>query len=137
MEYAIGIGLALGVGAFASVAGLERDRALYPVMMIVIASYYDLFAVMGGDRAVLAVEIAITAGFIGLSVIGFRTHLWIVAAALFSHGILDVFHGDLIENPGVPEWWPMFCASFDVAAGGYLGWRLAGKHIEARWRFVR
>jgi hypothetical protein len=26
----------------------------------------------------------------------------------------------LIQNPGVPEWWPGFCLSFDVLAGGFL-----------------
>jgi hypothetical protein len=25
-----------------------------------------------------------------------------------------------IQNPGVPVWWPGFCLSFDVLAGGFL-----------------
>jgi hypothetical protein len=34
--------------------------------------------------------------------------------------VFDVFHHLLIDNPGVPRWWPGFCMSFDVVAGGYL-----------------
>jgi hypothetical protein len=50
--------------------------------------------------------------------------LWIVAVALASHGIFDAVHGFLVENPGVPAWWPAFCLSFDVGAGAYLAWVL-------------
>lgn len=46
MEYAIGIALALIVSCFARVTGLDRDRAFYPTVAIVIALYYVLFAVM-------------------------------------------------------------------------------------------
>ncbi len=48
MELLIGTGLALVVGAFATVAGYDRDRSFYPTVLIVVASYYDLFAIMGG-----------------------------------------------------------------------------------------
>ena len=48
MGYAIGIVLALCVSVFARVVGLDRDRAFYPTVLVVIASYYVLFAVMGG-----------------------------------------------------------------------------------------
>lgn len=49
MEYLIGLGLALGVCAFAAALGFDRDRVFYPTMMRVIASYYILFAVMGSS----------------------------------------------------------------------------------------
>ncbi len=38
MEVLIGLVLAIMVGLTLTLAGLDRDRALYPVMMIVIAS---------------------------------------------------------------------------------------------------
>jgi hypothetical protein len=40
MEYLIGVGLALSVSLLARIAGLDRDRAFYPTVMIVIASYH-------------------------------------------------------------------------------------------------
>ncbi len=47
MALVIGALLAFAVGLFATGLGLDRDRAFYPVVTIVIASYYALFAVMG------------------------------------------------------------------------------------------
>src|SRR6185437_8824734 len=44
MEYLIGIGLAVVVCVFAMLAGFDRDRVLYPTLVIVVASYYVLFA---------------------------------------------------------------------------------------------
>lgn len=134
MEYAVGAGLALGVAAFATLSGFDRDRAFYPTALIVIASYYGLFAIIGGGPGVLGLEAGVFAAFVCVSVIGFRTNLWIVAGALAAHGLFDLVHGRLIENAGVPGWWPMFCLSFDVMAGGYLAWRLASARLDAQAR---
>jgi hypothetical protein len=56
--------------------------------------------------------------------IGFKFDLRLVAVGLVGHGVFDVFHGGLIDDPGVPHWWPMFCGTFDVTAGAYMVWRL-------------
>jgi hypothetical protein len=130
MEYVVGIGLGLAACGLGTVAGLERDRALYPVMMIVIAFYYVLFAV-AGDAGALGVEVAIAMVFVGLAVIGFKTSLWIVAAALLAHAGLDTAHPLIVANEGVPAWWPMFCASIDAFAALYLAWRLSSRGIVA------
>ena len=52
----VGALLALGVGLLATGSGLDRDRAFYPVVTIVIASYYALFAVMGESSHALLLE---------------------------------------------------------------------------------
>ena len=116
----VGAVLALVVGAMATVAGLDRDRAFYPAVLMVVASYFVLFAVLGGDRRVLAVELGLAMVFVVLALVGFRRSLWIVAAGLVGHGVFDVFHGQFIANPGLPEWWPSFCMAYDVVAGAYL-----------------
>src|SRR5207249_12220850 len=54
MPYVIGAGLALSVGMLATFVGLDRDRAFYPTLTIVIASYYVLFAVIGGSLICIA-----------------------------------------------------------------------------------
>lgn len=46
--------LALAVSLFARFVGLDRDRAFYPTVMIVIAAIYGLFGAMGGDTTALA-----------------------------------------------------------------------------------
>ena len=56
MGYAIGIVLALCVSVFARAVGFDRDRAFYPTVLVVIASYYVLFAAMGGSMRALIVE---------------------------------------------------------------------------------
>ncbi len=53
MSFLIGTLLALGVGALSTWIGFDRDRAFYPTVMIVIASYYVLFAAMGGSSGAL------------------------------------------------------------------------------------
>lgn len=49
MGTGIGSLLSLVVSVFARSVGLDRDRAFYPTVLIVTASYYVLFAVMGND----------------------------------------------------------------------------------------
>jgi len=120
MEYVIGIVLALAVSAMATAAGFDRDRAFYPVVAIIVASYYGLFAVMGGSLATLMAESIVIAAFVVISIVGFKFNLWLVVALLFSHGVFDFVHAHLIANPGVPSWWPGFCLAYDVAAAGYL-----------------
>lgn len=124
MEYIIGAALGLGIPVGATLIQFDRDRAFYPLMTMVTASYYVLFAVLGGSLRDLSWESMVMFAFIAAAVAGFKTTLWIVVAALIAHGLLDIFHARLIPNPGVPSWWPMFCLSFDIVAAGYLAWLL-------------
>jgi hypothetical protein len=127
----IGVSLALAVGIFATAIGLDRDRAFYPTVTIVIAAYYTLFAVMGASTHTLILEVSAGAVFLLLAAYGFKTSLWVVAAALAAHGILDLVHGSVIPNPGVPAWWPGFCLGYDVAAAAYLTWLIRRGRIRA------
>lgn len=131
MDYLTGIMIALFVSLFATLVGLDKDRAFYPTVLAVIASYYVLFAVMGGSIQAIFIESAVMAAFLGITVLGFKRNLWLVAAALFMHGIFDFFHGHLISNPGVPVWWPMFCLAYDVIAAIYLAYLLRYSRVVA------
>ena len=120
MEYVIGIGLAVVVCAFAMLVGFDRDRVFYPTLLTVIATYYILFAVIGSSTPALVLESLIAGAFLALAVAGFKNSLWLIVAALVAHGVFDFIHHRLIQNPGVPVWWPGFCLSFDVLAGAFL-----------------
>ena len=120
MEYLVGILLALAVCIFALLTGFDRDRAFYSTVVIVVAHYYILFAVMGATTRVMIAESLGATAFILFAVIGFKTSPWIVAAALAGHGMYDSFHHLIIHDPGVPVWWPGFCMSFDILAGAFL-----------------
>lgn len=120
MSFLIGASLALAVGILATWVGWDRDRAFYPTVMVVIASYYVLFAVMGGSPHSLLLECAVLAAFLVASIAGFKRTPWLLVAALAAHGVLDFVHPQLISNPGVPVWWPDFCLAFDLVAACYL-----------------
>jgi hypothetical protein len=128
---AVGVLLALGVGLFATGIGLDRDRAFYPVVAIVVASYYALFAVMGASTHALIVESLVGIAFLAAAATGFKSSLWIVVAALAGHGIFDLVHGSVIANPGVPSWWPQWCFAYDVTAAAYLAWLLRSGRLRA------
>ena len=131
MEYLIGLGLALAVSLFARFVGLDRDRAFYPTVMIVIAFTYALFASMGATTTTLVLEVLAGMIFVAAAVYGFRSSLWIVVVALAAHGLFDLVHGGIISNPGVPAWWPAFCLTYDVAAAAYLAVLLGIRVPEA------
>ena len=63
MEYFIGLILSVAVASSAAVIGLDHERAFYPTVLIVIASYYVLFAAMGASRRTLIVEVVNAGGF--------------------------------------------------------------------------
>jgi hypothetical protein len=120
MSLVIGAALAVTVGLFATWIGFDRDRAFYPTVMLVIASYYILFAVMGGSSRALLSEGLVLVPFLIASIAGFKRTQWAVVAGLAAHGVLDLLHPHLLSNPGVPIWWPNFCLAYDGVAACYL-----------------
>ena len=132
MEYLIGLILALAVAGFAAIIGFDRERSFYPTVLIVIASYYVLFAAMGASRRTLGIEIAVAAGFSLVAVLGFKKNFWLVAVAITGHGVFDWVRPGFIQNPGVPLWWPGFCMAFDVVFGAWLAVRLMWPSSDSR-----
>jgi hypothetical protein len=132
MPLVIGVVLALAVGVFATTTGLDRDRAFYPVVTIVIAAYYVLFAIMGNSTRALVLDSLVCLGFVIGAVAGYKRSLWIVVLLLAGHGVLDLAHANVISNPGVPSWWPPWCLGYDVSAAAYLAWLIkSGRAGEA------
>ena len=131
MALLVGALLAFAVGLLATVSGLDRDRAFYPTVTIVIASFYSLFAVMGASTRTLVLESLVGGAFLAVAVLGFRSSLWVVVVALAAHGVFDLAHDAVMSNPGVPSWWPAFCLTYDVTAAGYLAWLLRSRRIRA------
>jgi hypothetical protein len=125
MEYLIGSLLALAVAGLAALLGWDSDRSFYSTVLIVIASYYVLFAVMGASRRTLWIEIAIAFGFSLFAILGFKRNPWLIVAAMVGHGVFDF----LIANPGVPPWWPGFCLAFDAVLGTFLALRLVTRQV--------
>jgi hypothetical protein len=129
MPYIIGIVASLGVAMFARTTGFDRDRAFYPTVVIVVASYYLLFAAMSGSVHTVLVESIPMAAFVIAAVAGFQRSLWIVVGALAGHGVFDAFHGLVINNSGVPVWWPAWCLAYDVGAAAWLAWIIRASSV--------
>jgi hypothetical protein len=120
MSLFIGASLALAIGIFAAWSGFDRDRAFYPTVMLVVASYYVLFAVLGASDEALFSELLVLVPFLLAALAGFKRTPWLLVVGLAGHGVLDLFHPHLVSNPGVPVWWPDFCMAYDVVAAGFL-----------------
>src|SRR5574338_171206 len=89
MPYVIGIVLALAVSVYATALGLDRDRAFYPTVLVVIAAYYVLFAAMGGSGGVVFKESIVAGIFVVAASVGFRRSLWLIVAGLAPNARLD------------------------------------------------
>ena len=120
MEFAIGVAAATAVGVFATLVGFDKDRSFYPVVLIVIAALYLLFAALAGSRNTFVAECIPAVVFVVMATVGFRKTPWLVVAGLALHGVFDFFHHAVIANPGVPVWWPGWCLAYDVVAAAYL-----------------
>ncbi|EET49413.1 hypothetical protein TR2A62_2872 [Thalassobium sp. R2A62] len=111
-----GLGLLTIVGMART--GMIAERAAAAVMLIAVALFFPVFAFDAGTIWDQVLHIGIFCVFIIWAVFGFRIGVPVIAAGLIAHGFMDaVFHAT--HHPA-PEWWPMFCAGFDVVAGGGL-----------------
>src|SRR3954468_16649 len=124
LPYVVGVVLSIGVALFARWVGFDRDRAFYPTVLIVIASYYVLFAAMSGSIQTVAFESIVMTLFVIAAVAGFKGSAWIIVGALAAHGVQDAGRGHIVANAGVPAWWPAWCLAYDVGAAAALGWLL-------------
>jgi hypothetical protein len=131
MPYIIGLVVAVGVAVFGRYVGFDRDRAFYATVVIVVASFYVLFAAISGSLPTVLLESAVMTAFVLAAIAGFKSSAWILVAALAGHGIFDAVHGYVLENSGVPVWWPAFCLAYDLGAAGILAWLLQRRPAQA------
>lgn len=109
-----GIGLGVAVAVFAWRTGFDRDRSFYPTVLMVIAAYYVLFAVMSGNERAILIETGVAALFCIAALVGYRWSALTIATAIFAHGVYDAVHHFIFPDHGAPVWWPGFCGSIDV-----------------------
>jgi hypothetical protein len=113
----VGVLLAVGVAALGKLTRFDEDRSFYSTVLVIIASYYVLFAVLGGSGHALVWELVVAVAFSSAAIIGALYAPMLVGIGITTHGLFDLVHDVLIENSGVPTWWPGFCGSIDVALG--------------------
>lgn len=117
MPVVIGVLSAVAIAALAKYTRFDRDRSFYPTVLVVIAAYYILFAVMGGSRQALAWELVVAVAFSAVAIMGALHLPLLVGVGIVAHGLFDLVHYMMIQDAGVPDWWPGFCGSLDVVLG--------------------
>ncbi len=121
MEFLIGIITGLIIVSAGKFTRIENNRRFYPVVLIVIALLYVVFGIIDGKIGAIVFESLFAAIFIGIAVVGFKKNLLIAAVGIFLHGIFDILHNFVIENSGVPSFYPQFCLAVDFVLAIYLG----------------
>jgi len=84
LPYVVGIVLSIAVASFARWVGFDRDRAFYPAVLIVVASYYVLFAAMIGSVETVLFESILMTAFVIAAVAGFKGSPWLVDSPLMA-----------------------------------------------------
>lgn len=105
----------------------DEERSYYPTILMVIALYYVLFAVMESQIEVIVAEIAVASLFITGALYGAVRSLRLVAVLLILHGIYDVIHPHFMSYDSVPAWWPMYCFYVDAILGFWILFRYSNR----------
>jgi len=83
----------------------------------------------------LAFVISLLALWIGLDCYRAFYPTVMMGIVLLMHGGYDFFHGHLVDNPGMPAWWPEFCLTDDVTVSS-IGVRSKGETLRGPARPV-
>ena len=121
MEILIGIISGLVIILAGKFTEFELSRRFYPAILIVIGLLYILFGIIDGRFEIIIFECLFAAVFIGIAFVGFKKSLLIAAVGIFLHGVFDGLHNFMIENSGVPSFYPQFCLTVDFVLAIYLG----------------
>ena len=113
----VGVLTAVAIAVLAKSTRFDQDRSFYPTVLVVIASYYILFAVIGGSGQALVWELVVAVAFSAVAIVGGLHLPLLVGLGIVAHGLFDLVHLTMMENAGVPDWWPGFCGSLDVVLG--------------------
>lgn len=118
--FLVGTLLAAVVAVLGKVTRFDQDRSFYSTVLVIIASYYVLFAVQGASTDALVWETVIALAFFAVAIFGALYVPLLVGIGIVSHGLFDLVHPAIIHNSGIPAWWPSFCMSLDVLLGFWV-----------------
>lgn len=120
------VGILLGIATIVLARKINGESWAYSAIVISLPLIYVVFALFAGDYSVAVMELLLGAPFIigGVVCLIFRLPMSAIIIGILwvAHGVFDLMHNQLFVNPGVPEWYPFFCAAVDVVIGGYVIW---------------
>lgn len=106
---------------------------LYAMALMCLPCIYAAFAIFNQEatQTVVIKEMAIGIPYIAVGLMALQSKLkmisYLLAILWLMHGAYDLFHDHLFINPGVPVWYPVFCAVVDLVIGTYLLYVAIGK----------
>ena len=118
LALSVGMVLAIILAVFSRLTKFDKDRSYFATLLIVIATYYVLFAFMSFEA--ILIEIVIACIFSGFALAGALRWPILLGVGILLHGVFAFSHGYLINNSGVPDWWPAFCGGFDIVFGLWI-----------------
>jgi len=117
-------GLLVAVAMIVSARLKPISHWLFSVTLILLPVIYIAFGLFTGDSSIILGEILVGVPFIVVGFLclrlGFVASGYLLASLWLIHGGYDLYHDFLFINPGVPSWYPVFCAVVDMVVGSYL-----------------
>lgn len=102
----------------------ENKPWAYPLVLSTYPMFYFGFAIVANGQAALMQELKYAMPIFIICIISaikdIKYSAFVLALGYIGHGIYDVVHIHLFENPGMPIWWPEFCGTVDIIMGLYL-----------------
>lgn len=120
------VGVLAGLATIALARKIRGEHWVYALSLISLPTIYAGFAWYAGETRIGWQEMLFGLPFLIGGVVltlarqQFRWAAAIVGALWLAHGGYDLLHPQLFINPGVPAWYPAFCAGVDIVVGLYL-----------------
>ena len=131
------VGISAGLATIVLARIVRGQRWIYSIGLLVLPTLYILFALRTGEAALIAEEglygVPFFVGGLLFAFVGIRHSAAMVGALWMLHGLYDLVHPRLFANPGVPDWYPVWCGSVDVVVGAYVLWisrRIVGADLR-------
>ena len=118
------LGLIIAFIAIAMAKDLDLPPRAFALGTAFLPLFYMLFALTVGDFGAMALEFAYGLPFFILGGLcftrGFKASGVVVVGLWGLHAAYDVYHHMLVDNAGVPFWYPALCLGFDMMMVIYL-----------------
>ena len=98
---------------------MSEIATVHALAISLIAAVYIGFAVADGRPKVIALESAVTFGFVLIAATAVTGSAWLLVVGYFGHGCKDLWQHRTQFVSGT-RWWPPFCAAIDFVVAGSI-----------------
>ena len=96
----------------------------YPLLLASLPGFYLIFAMWVNDKSSLKNEFVVGLLFFAIAIFYVRYRKrwaeYLLATGFILHSLYDISHDWFFINMGIPEGWPVFCATVNLFIGSYL-----------------